>query len=163
MVPDSGEPVSGCSLRDAMGSWEATASREVAADAAAVWALWDDADRWAEWSPAIASAELDGPFAVGTTARIRFRGRPAMRFAIVDVRPGRLFVDETRLPGARMGHEHHLEPADGGVRVGHRIYFEGPLASLWGLLMGRRIRRDIGTFLDREESLATGEARTPAE
>jgi uncharacterized protein YndB with AHSA1/START domain len=143
-----------------MGRWEATASREIAAEPAAIWELWENADRWPDWNPAIASAELEGPFAVGTTAVIRFRGRPAMKFEVTAIEPGRLFVDETRLPAARMGHEHRLEPVGDGVLVTHRIYFDGPLAALWGALMGRRIRRDAATFLDHEQRLAQAAAST---
>jgi hypothetical protein len=139
-----------------MRRWGAEASRDLVAQAADIWALWDDADRWPDWNPAIASAELQGPLAVGTAATIRFRGRPAMTFTITAIEPGCLFVDETRLPGARMGHEHRLGPTTMGVTVGHRIYFDGPLAGLWGALMGRRIRRDLQTFLDREQALASG-------
>jgi Polyketide cyclase / dehydrase and lipid transport len=135
-----------------MGRWEAEASRELVAQAGDIWALWDDADRWADWNPAIAGAALQGPFAVGTAARIRFRGRPAMTFTITAIEPRRLFVDETRLPGARMGHEHRLAPSGSGATVGHCIYFDGPLAALWGALMGRRIRRDLQTFLELEQA-----------
>jgi hypothetical protein len=135
-----------------MGRWEAEASREMVADAAEIWALWDDAERWPDWNPAIASAALQGSFAVGTTATIRFRGRPAMTFTITAIEPRRLLVDETRLPGARMGHEHRLDAATTGVTVGHRIYFDGPLAAFWGALMGRRIRRDLQTFLELEQA-----------
>lgn len=126
----------------------------MAASAAAVWALWEDAQRWPDWNPAIASAALEGPFAVGTTAVIRFHGRPAMKFAVTAVEPHELFVDETRLPGARMGHEHRVRRSGADVLVTHRIYFDGPLAALWGALMGRRVRRDLTSFLDHEERLA---------
>jgi hypothetical protein len=141
--------------------WQAEASREIAARPAAVWELWENPDRWPDWNPAIAGAELLGPFAVGTTAVIRFRGRPAMKFDVTAVDAERLFVDEARLPGARMGHEHRLEQAGAGVSVTHRIYFRGPLASLWGALMGRRIRRDLVSFLDREQRLGEAVAARP--
>jgi uncharacterized protein YndB with AHSA1/START domain len=137
----------------AVGRWAAESSREIATPVGAVWELWENADRWPDWNPAIASAELEGPFAVGTRAVIRFRGRPAMKFEITAIEPHELFVDETRLPGARMGHEHRATPTDERVLVTHRIYFEGPLASLWGALMGRRIRRDLESFLHNEERL----------
>jgi len=137
-----------------MGRWEARASREIAAPAAAIWDLWENPERWADWNPAIAGAELRGPFEIGTTAVIRFHGRPAMKFDITAIEPGSLFVDQTRLPGAHMGHEHRLERSPGLATVAHCIYFDGPLAALWGLLMGRRIRRDLTSFLDHEERLA---------
>lgn len=136
-----------------MRHWEAKASRAISAGAGAVWELWEDAARWPEWNPAIAAAKLVGPFAIGTVAVIRFRGRPPMKFEITALEPGTAFVDEARLPGARLGHEHRVAEGDGDVTVTHRIYFEGPLAEVWGALMGRRIRRDLRTFLDNEQRL----------
>jgi Polyketide cyclase / dehydrase and lipid transport len=137
----------------AVGRWQAEASGEVAAEPAAVWELWEDPSRWSDWNPAIARAELEGPFAVGTRAVIRFHGRPGMKFDITAIDGPTLFVDETRLPGARMGHEHRLAQRDGHVLVTHRIYFDGPLAPMWGVLMGRRIRRDLASFVARERRL----------
>lgn len=143
-----------------MGRWDAEASRAIEAPPAAIWELWENPERWSDWNPAIAGAELEGPFALGTTAVIRFRGRPAMTFEIVALEAGTLFVDQTRLPGAHMGHEHRLEPGAEQVVVTHRIYFDGPLASFWGVLMGRRIRRDLERFLDHEQRLCV--AATPS-
>ncbi len=112
--------------------------------AAVVWRrCYVDARAWSEWNPEIASAELQGPFAVGSTARVRFTTGLRLRFRLVEVEPERLFTDETRLPGARMGHRHVLEPTDSGVRLRNTIYFEGPLARLWAALMRRRATRAI--------------------
>jgi hypothetical protein len=138
--------------------WEAEALTELAAPASVIWELWADPQRWGDWNPAIVTSCIDGPFAAGSRARIRFRGRPAMRFVITAVEPERRFVDETRLPGARMGHEHRIDAAARVTLVRHRIYFDGPLASVWGRLMGRRIRRDLQTFLRNEARLVRAAA-----
>jgi hypothetical protein len=79
----------------------------MAAPREAVWALWEDANRWSDWNPAIAHAELQGPFQVGTTAVIRSRRRPAMKFDITALEPGEVFVDETGLPGSSASARRH--------------------------------------------------------
>jgi hypothetical protein len=38
--------------------------------------------------------------------------------------------------------------------IRHRLYFDGPLAGLYGLLMGRQMRAALATFLRREQELA---------
>jgi hypothetical protein len=134
--------------------WAAVAEAEARVSAEAVWALWEDPTRWSEWNPDIASAALDGPFAVGSTARIRFRRSFPMTFTITELEPKRLFTDEARLPGARLGHEHRLEPSDGGVVIRNRLYITGPAERLYAALMGRRMRASVQTFPAREAELA---------
>jgi hypothetical protein len=104
--------------------------------------IWDrcyaDARAWPDWNPELASAELLGPFEGGTSAKVRFRTGLRLRFRLTEVEAGRVFTDEARLPLARMGHRHVLEPADSGTLLRNTIYFEGPLGRFWGRLMGRR-------------------------
>ena len=91
----------------------------------------------AAWNDEISSAELDGPLALGARAKIVFRTGLRLRFRVVEFEEGRLFTDEARLPGARMGHRHLVEATDGsGSRLTNTIYIEGPLAWLWRRVMG---------------------------
>jgi hypothetical protein len=55
-----------------------------------------------------------------------------------------VFTDESRLPGARMGHRHLVEPAgEGGSRLTNTIYIEGPLAGLWRRILGPAAARTL--------------------
>ena len=121
-------------------------------------AVWDhayaDASAWPLWNDALAAASLDGPFAVGSRARVRFRTGLRLRFELVEVEPGRVFTDESRLPGARMGHRHVLEPTADGVRLVNEIYIRGPLARLWALLLGPQARRGLPGWQRRAAELA---------
>src|ERR671917_241599 len=100
--------------------WEATAEARADATTAMVWELWEDPARWPDWNEDIASAELDGQLAVGATARIRFRRSLPMTFTVTHFERERTFTDEARLPGARLGHEHLVEPSEGGVVIRNR-------------------------------------------
>lgn len=134
--------------------WSAQAEIETPAQAAAVWALWENPVRWQDWNAQITSAELDGPFAVGTIARIRFKRRPRpLDFTITAVDPGRLFVDETRLPGARLGHEHRLHVDGQTTKISHRLYFDGPAEKIYALLMGRQLRAAVRGFVACEREI----------
>ena len=119
-----------------------------------MWALWSDPQRWADWHPQIESAELEGDFAVGTTARVKLRRGGRTRLKIVELEPERLLIDETRFPGARLGHEHRLEPAGDGVEITHRLYVKGPFSGLFAMLLGRGRMRDLVVkFVEREREL----------
>ena len=135
--------------------WQVASETRTVAPPAAVWALWDDAARWPQWNRQIATAELLGPFRQGTKARVRFKRQPRpLTFEITEIEHGRVFVDETRLPGARLGHEHRIDQQDGATVIVHRLYFDGPLAPLWALLMGRQMRKAVASFGEMERTLA---------
>ena len=76
------------------------------------------------------------------------------RFTITALEPGGLFIDETKLPGARMGHEHRVEPDDGGSIIRHRLYMDGPLATLYAALLGRQMRSSVKSFGPREVEIS---------
>ena len=115
-----------------------TASRET------VWALWSDTAGWPRWNPTIAEVSLDGPFAEGTTGRLKPTHGPKAEMVLRDVRPAAGFTDVARLPGAQMRVEHEVADApEGGSRVTERAVLHGPLARAWSLLLGRQLRRDM--------------------
>ncbi|HEY6551300.1 MAG TPA: hypothetical protein VIY71_08905 [Solirubrobacterales bacterium] len=103
-----------------------------------------DAGAWPIWNAEIKRAGLDRPLGLGATARVVFRTGLRLRFEIVEHEEGRLFTDEARLPGARMGHRHLIEAADrDGCRLTNTIYIEGRAAPLWHLILGPRAARSL--------------------
>jgi hypothetical protein len=128
-----------------MSRWETTSTHEGAASPPAVWEqAYADADAWPRWNGELKSAEIDGPLRLGATAKIAFKTGLRLKFKVVEFEQGRLFTDEARLPGARMGHRHLVEPsAGGGSRLTNTIYIEGPLAPLWRRVLGPRAARAL--------------------
>ncbi len=135
--------------------WQASAETTTTAEPDSIWALWENAERWSAWNEQIAEARLMGPLAVGATAMVRFKGSPLrLSFRITKLEPGRLLVDEAQLPGVRMGHEHLVEREAGKTTIRHRLFIAGALERLYGLLLGRRMRRAVKVFGEREAELA---------
>lgn len=123
-------------------------------------AVWEkayaDAGAWPRWNPALKRASLDGPLALGAEARLVFGTGLRLRFRVVEFEEGRLFTDESRLPGARMGHRHLIEPTPrGGSRLTNTIYIEGPLAPLWRRIMGPGASRALPPGQQAVVELAT--------
>jgi hypothetical protein len=111
---------------------------------AAVWErAYADAEAWPKWNAEIKRARLDGPLALGATARIVFGTGLRLRFRVVELEQGHLFTDESRMPGARMGHRHLIESTEGGCRLTNTIYIEGALAPLWRRIMGPAAARTL--------------------
>ncbi len=111
---------------------------------AAIWrSAYADAEAWPRWNEELRSARLEGPLGPGAEARIVFRTGLRLRFRVVEFDDGRLFTDEARLPGARMGHRHLVEPTAAGSRLTNTIYVEGSLAAVWRRILGPRAARSL--------------------
>lgn len=128
-----------------MSRWETTSRLTAHVSPSLVWEkAYADAEAWPKWNAEIKRASLDGPLALGSRARIVFGTGLRLRFRVVEFEDGRLFTDEARLPGARMGHRHLIEPTDdGGSILTNTIYISGALAPLWRRVMGPAAARAL--------------------
>jgi hypothetical protein len=117
-------------------AWSFEHSADSAASKEAVWQRYSDVTQWADWSPAIEWARIDGAFEVGAKGKSKARGAPAGGFRLVRVEPNAVFASTTWLPGARLVFEHFIEPRETGVHITHRATLSGPLSALYT----RRIR-----------------------
>jgi uncharacterized protein YndB with AHSA1/START domain len=136
--------------------FEAAHSQKVSAPPEAIWALWADPARWPEWNEQLESGELHGEMEIGTEATVKFKRGGKMRFTVTELEPGRLFVDEAKLPGCRFGHEHRVEPSGDGAEITHRLYLKGPTSGAFSRMFGRkRMRESVVRFVEREEKLAS--------
>ncbi len=147
-----------------MSRWETESYLEADLDPARVWdGAYVDADAWPRWNAEIKRASLDRPLDLGATARIVFRSGLRLRFEVVEYENGRLFTDEARLPGARMGHRHLIESASGGgCRLTNTIYIDGPMAPLWRRILGPAAARSLPDAQRAVVALAL-EARVPGD
>ena len=127
-----------------MSRWETTSRLQASLDPALVWRrAYLDASAWPKWNTEIKRASLDRPLGLGATARIVFRTGLRLRFEVVEYEDGRLFTDEARLPGARIGHRHLVEASGGGCQLTNTIYIEGPAASPWRRILGPAAARSL--------------------
>jgi hypothetical protein len=143
-----------------MSRWETTSTLEADVSPAAVWEkAYANADAWPRWNAEIKRASLDRPLALGATAKIVFGTGLRLRFRVIEFEAGRLFTDESRLPGGRMGHRHLIEPTEsGGSRLINTIYIEGALAPLWRRIMGPAAARALPDAQRAVVELATLES-----
>lgn len=117
-----------------------TASATSTAPPEAFFARWADMDSWPEWDDAVSWVRRDGPFAVGTTGRLKPKGGPAVRFVIEVVDAGREFTDVSSMPGATLRIRHLVAVGDDGrTAVDVEVTLDGPLSFLWGALLGKGI------------------------
>lgn len=114
----------------------------------AVMACYHAVSDWPLWDPDTREARIDGPFKTGATGRLR----PAKGFAVpmrfVSV-TSRNFTVESPAPFCTMRFEHELVPVLAGTQVTHRVTFEGPLAGLFGRLVGSRVHVGLPVTLQK--------------
>lgn len=123
--------------------WMAGAAAETAARPDTVWSLWADVAHWPSCDPSIVSSTLKGPCAAGVHGVLTLQRGPRADFTVTSLEPGVAFVSQTRLPFARLDVRRALMPIAAGTRIVHRIEISGPLAALFGRLLGPEMRRTL--------------------
>jgi hypothetical protein len=118
-----------------------SATIQVNASPAAVWAVLTDLDSYAEWNPLF--REASGEIAAGNRIRLRIvspaNGRlMTIKPKISVVQPGVELRWAAGLPGLISG-EHHfaLAEADGGTRLAQGETFRGLLVAVSGKMLAR--------------------------
>ena len=109
-----------------------SATCDIAASPARVWAVLIDVERWPEWTASMTRVDrLDrGPLGVGSHVRVKQPKLAAAHFEITSWVPEQAFDWITKSPGVTAVARHVIEPASGGVRVTLSVEFSGWLAGL---------------------------------
>ena len=120
-----------------MKSHSLQASILINASPQAIQAVYADVAHWHLWDPDTRSAQLDGPFAVGTTGSLRPPKGLPVRMVVTEVAPEGGFTVQSPVLGSVMTFEHVLTPVAHGVEVTHRVTFSGWLAGLLMRMVGK--------------------------
>ena len=112
-----------------------------------VWALTIDVERWPELTPTMTEVTRldDGPFGVGSQARVKQPGQRATVWTVTAFVPGEEFVWSTKVGPITMTGGHHLTDVDGDCRNRLTLELTGFGSGLVERLVGRRILDSITT------------------
>jgi hypothetical protein len=114
-------------------------SARSSASAEDVWAVWTNPAEWA--GDVIATAKIDGPFAVGAKITTRVKGYPPLTSTVTRIEPPTSWTGVAKAPGLTQTIDHLIEPTDSGTLITERTVFTGPLASIAARILGGRLRK----------------------
>jgi len=135
--------------------WEFRHTETTAATPEQLWKRYADPPTWPEWDHKTESVTLDGPFAVGTTGKLKPVGGPKTKFRLLEVTDRRSFTDVSFLPLAKMHFSHKIDPAAGGASITHTVKISGPLSPLFARVIGKKIAAELPRAMRRLGTLAT--------
>ncbi|NUR08131.1 MAG: polyketide cyclase [Nocardioidaceae bacterium] len=120
-------------------------TRHIDAPTEPVWEVLFDVARWPEWTPTIDDVRRldDGPFQVGSRARVRQPRLPRAEWQVTEVVPGRSFTWEAAGPGMRTIARHEVVPDGTGSAVTLSIEQTGPMGAVAALVWRRLTQRYI--------------------
>jgi uncharacterized membrane protein len=120
-------------------------TRHIDAPPQRVWEVLFDVDRWPQWTPTIDSVERldDGPFAVGSRAKVRQPKLPQAVWEVTEVTDGRSFSWQARGPGMRSIGRHQVVPDATGSTVTLSIEQAGPMGAVAALVWRRLTQRYV--------------------
>ena len=128
---------------------------ETTASPEKIWAAWIDVERWPQWDTELASATLDGSFALRAKGRVKPKRGPAARFSISELIPGESYTFTTHLPLCELNVSRRLTRNGGsGVFFTHEVSFVGPLSFVFGNLLGRRYREALPMVMENLRKIA---------
>lgn len=120
-------------------TWRRHYTHLTTATAEAVWKRWTTPEDWAVDDPDLRRADFAVPARVGAKGRVVNHGTPAQTFTFTELQPGVAMNFRISLPGAVLSFPHRMRQTPNGLSVTHGVEVSGPLAAVFGPLVGRRI------------------------
>ncbi|UPK75355.1 SRPBCC family protein [Nocardioidaceae bacterium SCSIO 66511] len=137
-------------------------STQVDASSDDVWAVVAAVESWPSVTDSMEDVQVtsEGPFGVGSTARVRQPKVPVLTWTVTDWRPGRSFTWQTKALGVTSIASHDVEETTEGTRLTLGIRQHGLLAPVSDLITGKRIRQYVQLELEGTKRAAEERARS---
>jgi len=120
---------------------------EIDAPAETVWAVTTDINNWPDWTPTVeeAARQDDGPFRVGSHARMQQPGMPEAIWTVIEVDDGQSFAWDTHMRGIHFTATHHTVPTETGCTNTLGLELKSVLAFLLWPLAKRQALKTLET------------------
>jgi uncharacterized protein YndB with AHSA1/START domain len=124
-------------------------SRSTTASPQKVWSIWSDPSNWSKWNSGIKSAEVDGPVAEGKRGRMTTNRGSTHDVGFFNVVAGRGFsMSMLGPPLTTFTLRCEIRPDGTGSTISQNVAIAGPLAFLFGPMMGNEMAKHFVPVLD---------------
>ena len=119
-----------------------------------IWACYANVGAWNSWDREVKEAYLDNGLQLPSEGFLVPRKGPKAKIRVVKCKPNGHFTIQSKLPLCAMNFEHYIFNLAGKSVVEHRIIFNGVLAPLFSLLVGRQIYKALpGTLASLKKAV----------
>ncbi|WP_375444095.1 SRPBCC family protein [uncultured Fibrella sp.] len=129
-------------------------SVETAARPERIWQIWTDVPNWKKWDKGLKAAELNGPFATGTTGKLTPDKGPSSRFDLVEVAPGQSYTFRTKLPLGSLYVRRVLSQQNNRTVFTHEVWFKGLTKGIFGKVLGKNYRQILPEVMANIKTIA---------
>jgi hypothetical protein len=116
---------------------------ETKASPKAIWAVWQDVEKWYTWDHGVEYSSIEGSFEKGTKGVLKPKGGPVVQIELTSVEPYKRFVSESKLFLAKIIFTHDIFELKDKTLVTHQIDMKGPWAFLFAYLIGRKMKKNL--------------------
>jgi hypothetical protein len=127
---------------------------KTSASPAQIWAIWTDVEHWSEWDTELADSHLESDFVLGAVGKLTPKVGRVSPFRISQLSTGNSYTFTLKLPLCRLNVHRHLHNHLDGTYFTHEVWFQGILAFLFGLLLGRRFRLLLPSIMENVKRIA---------
>jgi hypothetical protein len=114
-----------------------------------IWPHLANVSAWPQIDHNIDWLKIDGEPAAGQAFRLKPKGGPVLSFTIGKFEAPGIYSDICQMPLASMETVHRLTPDPSGTLIEVEIAIRGPLAWLWGVLVGRKHAQGLPAQTER--------------
>jgi uncharacterized protein YndB with AHSA1/START domain len=133
-----------------------SAARSTTAAPERVWSIWSDPNNWSRWNSSVRACTIDGPFVSGAGGVMETkRGKHAVTFTGIEP-PRRFSVRSAGPPLTTFTFACEIVPEGTGSKISQSVVMAGPLASVFGPMIGNQMAAHFVAILD--ELAAAAEA-----
>jgi uncharacterized protein YndB with AHSA1/START domain len=135
-------------------------ARTTTASPQRVWELWSDTNNWTAWNSGIGACEIDGPLVSGATGMMQTVRGSKHDVVFKDVAPPNGFtMSMSGPPLTTISFVCEVTPNGSGSTIAQSAAFTGPLAFVFGPLLGKMMASHFVPVLD---DLAAAAEKEPA-
>jgi uncharacterized protein YndB with AHSA1/START domain len=124
-------------------------SRSTTAPPEKVWSVWCDPNNWSRWNSGISSAEVDEPIADGAKGKMTTNRGSTHDVTFSNVVENRGFsMSMAGPPLTTFTFSCEIAPDGGGSKIAQNVAISGPLAFLFGPMIGNEMAKHFMPVLD---------------